>query len=215
MPRPALIAVVLVPLAATLAGCEAPPAPDGPTVARVTAETPAESDLLWQAIDDTLRDRLFDLDRVDRQAGIITTEPQTSASWFEFWRPQPAPGFYAAEANTHTIQRRAAVRVALAGEPAGYDLSVEVERFRQRFEERQADHSAAAMRVFSGMAPLTTGEYLRPGATTSWTPLGRDAAAEQDLLAAILRRYGQTTVEDTAPENVAAASPAQSNTAAP
>ncbi len=202
MPKTVPAIAAMIPLAAVLAGCEAPPAPETATVARVTAETPTESDLLWQSINDTLRDRLFDLDRIDRRAGVITTRPLTSPSWFEFWRPQPQAGFYAAEANIHTIQRRAAVHVEPAAEPASYDLSVEVERYRYRFEERQADHSAAAMRVFSGQAPLETGEFERPSVSASWIPLGRDAAAEQDLLAAILLRYGQTTVTDTAPEDV-------------
>lgn len=171
-------------------GCSRPAEPDAPTVARVEAETPDSYSSLYESAADTLRENFFRLDRQDRREGVLTTHPETSASWFELWRPQPELGYYWLEANMSTIQRQATVRLlAQPTQPGAYDVDVEVQRLRYSLRERQIDNAAAALRLYSQDAPTTEGRTERPRDTGHWIPLGRDAFAEQRLLSTIISRY--------------------------
>ena len=179
-------------LAAGLMGCNPPQEPAAPTVARVAAQTPEAYSSLYEAAAEQLRDNYFRLDRQDRLAGVLTTHPETTANWFELWRPQPQSAFLWLEANAGTIQRQATVRLEpIAGEPGSYDIGVEVQRLRYSLQERQIDNSAAAMRLYSDAAPTTEGRMERASQTAYWIPLGRDALAEQQLLESIVTRYSR------------------------
>lgn len=178
-------------LAGLLAGCSAPAEPTQPTLARVTAETPEAYDRLWEAAEDTLRQHYFDIDRRDRLQGVITTFPETSAHFFELWRPQPEPAYYWAEANLHTIPREVQVTIRPVDEAGTYEMAVEVERYRYSLTERQVDNSAAVLRLFSAEAPTTSGRLERPSETAQLIPLGRDAYLEERLVEAILKRYAE------------------------
>lgn len=178
-------------LASLLAGCSTPPAPTGPTLARVTAETQEAYDHLWNSAGEALRKSYFRIDREDRIEGILTTYPETSAQFFEFWRPQPTPAGYWAESNLHTVPLEAQVTIRPTREEGGYELGVEVQRLRYTLEERQIDNAAAALRLFSADAPTVSGRMERPSETAQLTPIGRDQPAEERLLQMILRRYAK------------------------
>ncbi len=213
---------VLVPLSAACmvslsAGCHAPAQPPGPTVARITAETPDEYEQLFTAAEDTLRFHYFQPDRTDRQQGVITTHRDTTGNWFEFWRPQPQPVYYWVESNLHAIQRQATVHIRPSDEQGTYQLDVQVDRYRYRLEERQVDNAAGALRIFSSDAPTyfsrtlySTAAEASPEANAEisrssyWIHLGRDEPMENAILAAIIRRYGRTVVTDTSPEELTA-----------
>lgn len=197
-----LIMSVLTPAALLAAGCHAPPQPETHTVARVTVETPDEYEQLWQAATDTLQRHWFRPDRQDRREGVITTHPDTSAHWFEWWRPQPQPAYYWGEANLHTIQRQATVRIRPSDEQGTCTLDVLIDRYQYSLEERQIDNPAVALRLYSSAAPTTSGQMVKPAESSHWIHLGRDEQMECALLASILRRYGKTTVGDTTPEEL-------------
>jgi hypothetical protein len=183
-------ASLLMPALAILAaaGCHAPPQPTGPTLATVPAQDPEALDHLWQSTEDMLLRFNFKLDRRDRQAGVLTTHPETSASWFEIWRVQPRPSYYWAESNMQTIQRQ--VEIHLRPMPLGiYEVQVQVERYRYDLPERQVDNAAGAMRLYSGAAPTLSGQKTKGRESGRWIRLGRDGAMEQALLNAILHRY--------------------------
>jgi hypothetical protein len=180
---------MLLGLGTLAVGCQAPPQPAEPTVARLMVQTPDDHELLWQAASDVLREHYFQLDRQDRQEGVITTLPETTAIWFELWRPRPRPAYAWAEANLHTIQRQATINIRPVAEPDGYELGVEIQRYRFSLEERQVDSPAAAMRLYSGAAPTAVGRRVSPETDRYWIPLGRDAWYEAALLDAILGRY--------------------------
>lgn len=188
-----IVRLSLVGIAACLlAGCAAPPAPTEPTIARVTAEGPEGYDRLWDSATEALRRSYFRIDRRDRIEGVITTLPETSAQFFEFWRPQSDTAYHWAESNLHTIALAAKVNVKPAEDPDTYDLAVQVERLRYSLEERQVDNPAAAMRLFSGETPTVSGRMERPSETFQWIPVGRDQPMEEKLLALILKRYGES-----------------------
>jgi hypothetical protein len=180
--------------AALGAGCSAPPCPTEPTVARVTAETPAAYECLWTAAGDTLRSHYFRLDRQDRLDGIITTFPETCAQFFELWRPQPEPAYYWVEANLHTIPLEAKVTIKPIDVAGTYELGVQVDQMRFHLEERQIDNSAGAMRLYSDVAPTESGRMEKPSKTEQTTVIGRDKPAEERLLKSILKRYAKASI---------------------
>jgi len=194
-----LVLELAFPLA-MIAGCARPPDAVTPTVARVEAQTPEAYSDLWEAAAETLRRNYFRLDRQDRTEGVLTTAPETSANWFEVWRPRPKPGYYWWEANLAAVQRQATIHVrAASSQPGDYELDVEVQRQRLSLAERQVDNSAAALRLYSFAAPTTEGHRERPSQTMHWIPLGRDQYLEERLLADILGRYsgGQGSCQTT------------------
>ncbi len=182
--------IILGALALAAPGCTAPAQPTEPTMVRVAVEAPVEYERLWEAAGDVLRDYCFQLDRVDRGNGIITTMPETSSGWLELWRPQPQPAYYWWEANLHTVQRKATVSISPAEPPGAYDLCVQVDRYRFSLQERQIDNPAGALRLYSNAAPTTSGRLARVAESSHWVPLGRDGDMEQRLLAAIMKRSG-------------------------
>lgn len=190
----------LLPLVAILAvtGCQAPAQPEGPAIAYVRADEPHDRDLLFEAAGDALRKYNFELDRQDRLAGVITTFPDTSASWFEFWRTQPTPAYYWAESNFQTIQRQATVTLRPTDKNDLLELDVQVDRYRYGLEERQIDNSAAAMRLFSSAAPTVSGQMERAEDSGYRILLGRDAEFERKLINAIVAKY--ETLEPPAPD---------------
>lgn len=197
------IIIVLTLAAIGLAiGCEAPPPPEEPTVAIFTAESPEDYERLFLTIEDTLRDHYLPPDRRDRLAGVITTERDTSAHWFEFWRPQPEPAYYWWESHLQTIQRQAEVEINPLPREGDYEVGLEVNRYRHNLEERQVDNAAGAMRLYSRSTPTYRSEALYgtavgrrdprgqdPGERGYWSLLGRDAFMERRLMTAIAQAY--------------------------
>lgn len=184
------VSKVMLALLGLMTGCSRPVEPATPTLARVEAQTPEHYTSLYEAAADTLRDDYFQLDRQDRDQGVLTTYPETSASWFELWRPQAEPAYYWLESNTGTIQRQATIRLlASTTQPGSYDVQVEVQRLHYSLTERQIDNAAAAMRLFSSDAPTTEGRREPRSRSGRWIPLGRDAFAEERLLSRIVNRY--------------------------
>ncbi|GMU23539.1 MAG: hypothetical protein AMXMBFR13_36170 [Phycisphaerae bacterium] len=173
------------------AGCAAPPPPEGPTVARVSVDDPAQYEQLWEAATDTLRAYQLRPDRQDRLEGVLTSHPETSATALELWRAQPTPAYYWAESNMATIQRRAEIHFQPTNMDT-YDIQVEVDRLRYSLEERQIDNSAAALRLFSAEAPTMSGRIESPSKSAEWIPVGRDEQMEQAILSGILKRFAQT-----------------------
>jgi len=190
---------IMLPLAL---GCQKPAQPVNPTVARVTVETPDEYQRLWEATARELQKYNFRLDRRDRLEGVITSHRETTGNWFEFWRQQPVDPYYWAESNMQTIQHRVTVQIKKTDQSNTYNLDVQVDRYRYSLEERQIDNPAAAMRLYSPIAPTMSGQMAKLEESSYWIPLGRDEPMEQKLLASIIKRYGLNTVEDTQPDQV-------------
>ena len=170
------------------AGCQAPADPTAPTVARVSATSPQQFDTLWKATDETLRSFYLEPDRRDRSEGVIVSRPETSAAWFEIWRPQPNPAYFWWEANLSPVRRQATVTIS--AEPSvDAGIAVQVDRYRYSLEPRQVDNPAGAMRLYGDAAPTARGRMERPSETSQWVFLGRDAFMEQAILTDILKRF--------------------------
>lgn len=154
-----------------------------------TDESP-EAERLWSAIQDTLRSHHYELDRVDRRFGVITTLPAGSQQLFEFWRHDVATGRDLLESSLSPTRRRVEVTMN-AGEEGG-GLRVEVSVLKQRLSslDRQFNNSGAAYQVFGEKLPATTGQPRISHKDEQWLDLGRDSAMEDYLLRGILSRAG-------------------------
>jgi hypothetical protein len=171
-------------------GCHEPASPTGPTVARVTVVDDQEFDRLWDSTADVLRAHNLWPDRQDRLDRVITTFPDTSPQYWEFWRPFPTSNFDRLEANLETVRRQAEVHFAPTTQPTEYEMSVRVEVERYCLRERQATDAASAFQLFGARLPTTEGRTESRQAGAYWLPIGRDGQMESALLDRILRRYG-------------------------
>jgi len=184
-----LLATILL---ACAFGCQPPAQPAGPTLTRVAITSDEEFDRLWETAADVLRAHNLVPDRQDRSARVITTYPDTSASWFEFWRPFPTSDYGRNESNFAAVRRAVTVQFMPVSQDKEYEMNVEVDVSRYCLVERQVTDSASVFQAFGARLPTTEGraEQLQSGAY--WEPLGRDEKMELALSDRILRRFGST-----------------------
>lgn len=137
MQRPGAFSLVLLALALAALGCQAPPAPTGPTFQVVRS---ADYETLFDATLSVLRVNDFTPLRADRQRGEVLTHPATSAQWFEFWRGDSPGGFAKLESSLHTTRRYVRVKI----EPAVPDAAGAVGGVNAEFAEPGSSRFAAS-----------------------------------------------------------------------
>ncbi len=172
-----------------LSGCAAPrtsPTPD----TLVNEPVGASSDRMWAAAQETLRRQLFRIDRLDRSAGVMTSFPETSAQFFEFWRSDVATARDAFESSLNPIRRWVEVSLAEDTDTSLPALAVIVHKERLSAPDRQFNSTGAAYQFFGDSLPSTTGQPRVTPQDDRWIDLGRDAAMEARLRGLILRRAG-------------------------
>ena len=160
------------------------------TQAIAVAEGSDEATHVWDAILETLRRHRFRIDRVDRRAGIVTTSPETSQHFFEFWRHDVATWTDAWEASLNPLRRRVEVTVTRGDENRWTQVAVAVFKERLSSPDRQFNSTAAAYQFFGESLPSTTGDPKVTSRDERWLDQGRDAAMEDYLLGVILERAG-------------------------
>jgi len=166
--------------------CTAPQRHGPITTREFNPAVETETEALWTASQDVLREHRFRLDRVDRRAGVVTTQPVTSQQLFEFWRKDVATSYDLLEASMRTVRRWVDVEMA---EDDGA-LRVVVHRETLVSPDRQFNNSVVATRMFGTDLPRAdTGEPISE-ADNYWIDAGRDPAMEQYLLDRIVARAG-------------------------
>ena len=145
---------------------------------------------LWTAAEDTAREFGFRLDRKDRRAGILTTEPVTSKQIFELWRCDTGNASQAAQNSLDSYRRF--LRFDFTKIPSGYAVvpRVVIERYTQA---EQPITSSAYLRSIYGAQRIPAqgtresdrGLYL-PRAY--WYATGRDTALEDTIARAVLKK---------------------------
>ena len=96
---------------------------------------------------DVLRGYLFEIDRVDRRAGLIQTFPMTGKSWFEFHRKDAATVRDVIESTLQTIYRQAIVEIVATGSDQwGVNVRVAVSRSDRR--RLQLTNTSQAINLF-------------------------------------------------------------------
>lgn len=175
--------VTLMVCCAGAAGCRsgAPAAYRSSATISVDAQSPS-GEVLWEGIKDTLRGDHFTLDQVDRRGGVITTRPELSRHFFEFWRRDARTFSDKLEASINPIRRWIEVRFDASGETGETALAVVVHKQRLSSPDRMFNSSGAAYQFFSETLPSTTGAPRVTAADERWLDLGRDAALEDYFL---------------------------------
>lgn len=169
----------MILLLAGTVGCHQPVAPTEPVSQQVTLADDGDFDRLWESALLTLRRHRFELDRVDRRVGLITTLPTTSQSFFEFWRHDVDTAYDLLEASLRTVRRVAEVQIDRHG---GGQITVTVRRETFATPERQYNNSAATLQIFGDQLPGVQGERQLTGQDDYWIADGRDQAMERRLL---------------------------------
>src|SRR3990172_3469060 len=169
--------------------------PNDSRVVRLTSSRPVlvtepseHADQLWEAVQETLRRGRFQIDRVDRAAGIVTTLPEASQHFFEFWRHDVDTPRDAWEATLNPMRRWVEVSLTRADDGPWTQLAVVVHKERLSSPDRQFNSSGAAYQYFGESLPSTTGKSRVTAKDDRWLDCGRDPAMEDYLLRAILKR---------------------------
>lgn len=163
-------------------GCQQPIQPDGPTQSIVRAASDEEFRALWETCQTVLRRHRFEIDRKDLRAGVITTFPQTSQHFLEFWRHDVDTPYDLAESTMRTVRRSVIIQISRPKDNSEHVVDVAVNKERLHATERQINNAAAALRVFSADLPTVAGQKFQPARDQYWTPAGRDAAMEKRLI---------------------------------
>ncbi len=175
----------------SVSGCSGPRRSDyRSSHAILMADRSEDADRLWIAIQDTLRDNPFRLDRVDRRAGVITTLPEPSQQFFEVWRHDVDTWSDLWESTLNPIRRWVEVTVAAGENDTWSRIDVVVHKERLSSPDRQFNSTGAAYQYFGDELPSTTGLERVTAEHDTWLDIGRDPAMEEYLLRAVLRRVG-------------------------
>jgi len=169
-------------LAGALAGCQMSPPADGPT--QISLKIPDRDAFIDQTLT-LLRQRDFTPRRVDRDDGLVVSEPATSQQWFELWRHDSIGGYQLLESSIHTVRRIVTVQLDPldAEHPSDeFRVSVQVDKERYSAPERQVTTASGALAIYSEHLPTTEGLAASRTEGEHWVPLGRDAQLESYLL---------------------------------
>lgn len=147
----------------------------------------AETDQLWQLCQTELKQRGFQLDRVDRRSGIIETYPLTSKQWFELWRRDIVTDYDAAESSLHTVRRRVYLAVSAAPENR-HRLQCRVAVERLSAPPELTSGQVRVRDIFgqaAGRIPTPQVSEKRKKHPPQWVPIAQDHALENDILQAL------------------------------
>jgi len=144
----------------------------------------ADFERLWRAAEKVSRHYLFEIDRRDRRAGVLTTKPTISAQPFEPWRRELQSGQAAAESALATHRRTIRYDIKKSADRFVIEPRVLVER--QALAERRVSgvlgkgyfRSSRGEETF-GTRESDAGQTLSPA---YWYPVGRDSELEKQLL---------------------------------
>jgi hypothetical protein len=148
-----------------------------PVVAEPALPTQGERNFqaLWLASQEVLREYRFTIDRMDRRAGLITTQPLTGQQFFEPWRKDAVNREALKDSSLKTLLRTAVVRIQPTGPGSDqYELTVEVTVAKPGTAPREVHSRGDAYDMFilpseeeedeENVATILGYEYQQPGA---------------------------------------------------
>ncbi|MBN2065152.1 MAG: hypothetical protein JW745_10150 [Sedimentisphaerales bacterium] len=161
-----------------LTGCHKPAAINNPLSVK------AQSDTVWLACKEELRDRGFEIDFQNRKLGIIESKPLISRQWFEFWKKDVVDAGSLARSSTQTTNR--IVSINISGEDTGQIIKCTV-HVNKQFSSSIG--GSAEIRTEDNYY-ITTNmlEKKDSDKETIWQPAGNDTALEQAILRSIKAR---------------------------
>lgn len=146
-------------------------------------------DFLFQQCEQTLRAKLFTIDRTDYRAGILTTSPLISKQAWEFWRNDVKGGRQIANSTIATYRRT--VRWECKEAPGGQFLAspkVVVERFTAEPNRITTVVSYQGALSSSESQVSVNPRNLANTGREHWYAVGRDHQLEESLARDLERR---------------------------
>lgn len=148
----------------------------------------ADFDRAFAACEATLRSYLFQVDRTDARAGVITSMPMTASQWFEPWRKDNVTSGGVARASVGTFRRT--VRFDIRRTPEGkYSVEPKVVVERQTVVGRRLG-GVLGSQTFKPLdqGALTSDIDAGPPPTTYWYAIARDYELEAELADTIVKK---------------------------
>jgi hypothetical protein len=150
---------------------------------------------VWLAAQETLRDYRFDIQRTDRRAGLIVTEPMVSMYPTEFWRKDIRSSDKLFESSLHKMYRAAVVELVPGPEPGTYRPRTRVLVGRSERSHSQITEASQVAQVYAGGGPRIDYGQSRledsaeaslvddeePETTTAWIPASRRGLNMSDV----------------------------------
>jgi len=181
--------IVIVTISLVMSGCiNMEPNAQFSTQSIALANRSLEVDQLWNAANETLRRHRFQLDRVDRRSGVITTIPLTSQSIVEFWRHDVDTWQDLWESTLNPLRRKVTINFGRDENGNWTSIAVAVNKQRLSSPDRQFNSTGAAYRYFGTSLPSTTGKVDLSDKDDRWIDEGSDPAMEDYLLRKIFDR---------------------------
>lgn len=161
-----------------LTGCHKPVAINNPLSVN------AQSDTVWLACKEELRDRGFEIDFQNRKLGIIESRPLISRQWFEFWKKDVVDAGSLARSSTQTTNRIVIINISGENDNQTVKCTVNVNK-----QYSSSIGGSAAVRAEDNYY-ITTNmlEKKDLDRKTIWQPVGNDSALEQAILRSIKAR---------------------------
>ncbi len=194
MNRRKMVIGMLTGLASSQVGCAAPQwGWNAPGVSRIFAPRPvisnplvvpsADFETVWNKTVAVV-DKYFDIEKENRLARTIRTQPQMGATVLEPWALDAATTEDRVESTLQTIRRYAIVHIDPA--PTGGYL-VKVEVYKQLEDMPKPDRQPAGRAAFTNDFPVNrTRDIVGPvPAPLGWISRGRDPNLEQTILAGV------------------------------
>jgi hypothetical protein len=154
--------------------------------------TPVDQETaLIQAIETTLSQFHYTIDKSDPQTGIIRTNPLPAAKWFEFWRKDNVGSFNYTEANLHSLRKIIEINISQNADNLCIDCQARVQRLY--LPQKHVTSSSRAYHLFSRSASSMQNLRLNPQQRTSvtWIDLGTDVRLSNEILSAIKQKINQ------------------------
>ena len=182
--------LIVLALLGILTGCAAPSRYSGTTRDPVAVVAP-DFDASFDACLDVARSLHFVIERQDRRAGVITTEPMIGSQWYEPWRRELRTSFDAAESSLASVRR--VVRFEISREGDSFRITPTAHVQRLALLERRISNAALYRNVHRPGDPRNTPEADRGIRLpqTYWHDVGRDEALELSLARGVEHRLNR------------------------
>ncbi|GIX05472.1 MAG: hypothetical protein KatS3mg114_1341 [Planctomycetaceae bacterium] len=162
-------------------GCALPPRATPPLTNPVQVRA-QDAELVWERAVEVLHQYHFEIEREDRQAGLIETRYRVGSGWLEPWHTDSVGVVNRWESTLQSIRRK--VFITLTPLEGGFLVGVEA---LKELEDAAGAVPRTGRATFLENTPLIQeGNVVTgPPAPTGWIPRGRDLPLEQALLSSI------------------------------
>ncbi len=150
-----------------------------PAALKNSVEISGDFDRIWTVCQAQIKNRGFELDRLDFRNGVIETYPLISKQWFEFWHNDVIDGNSLAQSSLHTINRLVKLKIDKL-DSNNYQLQCKVEKLKIYHDRDVAGGNIRAQETFTAsQSRIFNNKYSN---NIKWLPAGNDPVLQQAIL---------------------------------